>query len=200
MKRFVAAAAAIAVAALFVSCQAVFTFSPLKAFAADPSTMSPSQQAAYAQQALASGDTTAMRNAYNAISSSTDPSTSLLAAELAFGASGATDVLTQALGVIASGGDVATLQSALNRVNLSLVTAGAQHIETADAANVPITDTQYAIAAAAIAASAAQLAGGYQNLSTLTSSDPGWSELQQAQGLANKISSPELSSALQGVM
>ncbi len=182
------------------SCEAVFTFSPLKAFATDPSKMSPAQQVAYAEQALASGNVDAMTSAYNAIKDSTDPSTQLLAGELAFNISGATNVVTQALGVVASGGSLSSVQSELQSINTSLVSAGAQDIVAADNAGVPVSDTQYAVAAASLAASAAAQAGGYSNLSSLTSGQPGYADYQLAKTLSAKITSPSLSSAINDLM
>lgn len=187
-------------AILLSSCEAVFTFSPLKAFATDPSKMSPAQQVAYAETALSSGNIDAMTSAYNAIKSSTDPSTQLLAGELAFTISGATNVMTQALGVVASGGSLSSIQTELQSINTSLVSDGAQDVVAADNAGVPVSDTQYALAAASLAASAAKQAGGYSNLSSLTSGQPGYTDYQLAKTLSAKITSPDLSSAIQDLM
>ncbi|HUX21499.1 MAG TPA: hypothetical protein VMW69_09675 [Spirochaetia bacterium] len=193
------AAGCLLAATLMVSCQAVFTYSPLKGLQRNPANMSPSQQVAYAQNALASGDPTAMKAAYDAIKSSTDPSTNLLAGELAFGASGATSALTQALADVASGGSLTDVQALLNSVDTSLVAEGAQNIINADNGGVAVSDSQYAIASASLAASAAKQAGGFSNLASLTSSDPGYADLQQAKDLASKITSSDLTSVLQSI-
>jgi hypothetical protein len=193
------AAGGLLAAALMVSCQAVFTYSPLKGLQRNPANMSPSQQVAYAQNALASGDPAAMKQAYEAIKNSTDPSTNLLAGELAFGASGATDALTQALADVASGGSLTDVQALLKTVDTNLVAAGAQNIINAENGGVAVSDSQYAIASASLAASAASQAGGFSNLASLTSSDPGYSDLQKAKDLASKISSPDLTSVLQSI-
>lgn len=74
-----------------------------------------------------------------------------------------------------------------------------QNIINADSGGASVTDSQYAIASAALAASAAKQAGGFTNLSTLTASDPGYATLQQAKDLASKISSPDLTSVLQSI-
>jgi hypothetical protein len=189
----------IAAFALLASCEAVFTFSPLEGLARDPSQLSPQQKVEYAQEALASGDTAAMKKAYDAIKGSKDPSTNVLAGELAFGASGASGALTKALAVIAGGGDESSLDSILDSVDLSLATAGAQNIVSADAGGADVTDSQYAIAASAYALSAANAAGGFENF-PLSSGDPGYADYEQAQQLADKVSSSDLSSALQSIL
>ena len=199
IKKIALIAGGLLVAVLLISCQAVFTYSPLKAFQRNPANMTPEQKVAYAQQALASGDPAAMKSAYDAIKNSTDPATNLLAGELAFGASGATTALTQVLAEVASGGSLSNVQTVLNSVDTSLVTSGAQNIVNADNGGVAVTDSQYAIASAALAASAAKQAGGFSNLSTLTSGDPGYADLQQAKDLAAKITSPDLTSVLQSI-
>ena len=49
---------------IFSGCQAVFTFSPFSAFQRDPAKLPPEQQIAWAEGALASGDTASMAEAY----------------------------------------------------------------------------------------------------------------------------------------
>lgn len=196
-------ACVLAFAFVLSSCEQVFTFSPLKAFQRNPSQMSAAQKVTYAQDALASGDPATMKEAYNAISADAtnnpkDGSLNLLAGQLAFGASGATSALTQALADVASGASLSTLQTVANSVDINLVTDGAKNIVNADNAGQPVTDSQYAIASAALVVAAAQQAGGYQQLTTSNYSGPGSTDLQQAKDLASKItSSPELTSALQ---
>lgn len=161
--------------------------------------MTSAQKVAYAQQALQSGNTAAMKKAYDAIKGSTDPQTNLLAGELAFSASGASNALTQALGDVASGASLSSVQSTLNSVDINLAVDGAKNIQAASAGKASVSDTQYAVASAAYVVAAAQQAGGFDKLSSLTSSDPGYSDLQQAQSLAKNITSPELASALQSI-
>lgn len=209
MKRWVMAIAAAVGALLMVGCQAVFTYSPLSGLARSPSQMSTAEVQQYATQALASGDPAAMTNAYDAIKGSTDPGTQLLAAQLAFGGSGATQVFNQVLGAIASNPNptaadltslTTQLQSALNSVNVPLAADGATALTNAAAGGATVTDSQYAMGAAALVASAAKQAGGLQNLQSLAPGSPGYQTLQDAQQLASNIQSSAVSQLLKGVL
>lgn len=199
MKRLMLGLVGVLTAALLVSCEAVFTFSPLKSFQRNPANMTPAQQVAYAEQALQSGDPATMKAAYDTIKNSTNPQTNLLAGELAFGASGASDALTKALADVASGASISSLQTELNTVDINLATQGAQSIMKASAGGATVSDSQYAIASASYAVAAAQQAGGFDKLSTLTSGDPGYADLQQAKNLVSSITSPDLTSTLQSI-
>lgn len=187
-------------ATLLISCEAVFTYSPLKAFQRNPANMTPAQQVTYAEQALQSGDSATMKTAYEAIKNSTDPQTNLLAGELAFGASGASEALTKALAEVASGASVSSLQSTLDTVDINLATQGAQNIVKASAGGATVSDSQYAIASASYAVAAAQQAGGFDKLANVTAStDPGYADLQQAKSLLSNITSSDLTSTLQSI-
>lgn len=199
VRRFMLGLFGVLAAALLVSCQAVFTFSPLKSFQRNPANMTPAQQVAYAEEALQSGDPATMKTAYDVIKNSTSPQTNLLAGELAFGASGASDALTKALADVASGASVSSLQTTLNTVDINLAVQGAQNILKASAGGATVNDSQYAIASASYAVAAAQQAGGFDQLATLTSGDPGYADLQTAQSLVSNIQSPDLTSTLQSI-
>ena len=56
---------------VFGGCQAIFTYSPLTGLQTPPSSMTPAQRLTYAQDALASGDQSAMLKAYDAIKNDT---------------------------------------------------------------------------------------------------------------------------------
>ena len=74
----------------------------------------------------------------------------------------------------------------LNNVDTTLAVSGAQNIVNAAAGGAPVSDSQYAIAAAAYIVSAAQAAGGFDKLSGLTSG-PGSSDLAEAKTLVSNI-------------
>lgn len=202
----------VALAALVVSCQQIFTYSPLKnipGLVPSPKDMTPAQQVSYGEQALASGDSTAMKTAFDALqqtlanTANPSPQTQVLAAQLAFGGSGATAVVNQLLGAVASGGaspDLATLQTtvqtALAGVDTSTAAAGAQLLLAATSnPSLPagsITDAQLATGAAALIVSAAAQPGvGFQNLASVTaaSNPTAYQALQDAATLAGHIQS-----------
>ncbi len=198
VKRVMIGFSGLMLAVMLSSCQAVFTFSPLASFQRNPATMTAAQQITYAQQALATGDPSTMKAAYDAIKSSTDPEVNLLAGQLAFGASGATDALTQALADVASGGSLPSINTVLQNVDITLATAGAVNIQNASSGGATVTDSQYAIASAAYIVVAAQQAGGFSQLASLTSAtQPAYNNLQSAKSLVNNIQSPDLTSTIQ---
>lgn len=82
---------------ILVGCQAIFTYTPLKGFQRDPSSLSPEQRLVYAQDALASGDKTAMRAAYDAIKADSGNDASHLAAELGIELSGVPGLIDSAM-------------------------------------------------------------------------------------------------------
>ncbi len=82
------------------SCEAVFTYSPVSFLQRDPANMSTAQKVSYAEEALSSGDKTAMAKAYNSIKdlASKDPKNveiNMLAARLAVELSGVPDVINE---------------------------------------------------------------------------------------------------------
>jgi hypothetical protein len=56
---------------LLDGCEAIFTFSPFTGLQRDPSSLTPEQRLTYAQDALASGDLSAMQDALDAIKNDT---------------------------------------------------------------------------------------------------------------------------------
>jgi hypothetical protein len=65
--RVVLLTAGLLAAALLVSCERVFTYSPLKPLQREASSLPAEQQVEFAQTALGSGDTAAMESAYTAV-------------------------------------------------------------------------------------------------------------------------------------
>ncbi len=162
---------------LFTACQAVFTYSPFSFLQRDIADRPVAEQVDRARDALSSGDVTQMAAAYAVIEglleTSDDPELYLLAADLAFGASGMTDVFISVL----QNPDTITestpedVQAVLDTLDVELISKGASYVQTAAAADAEVTDTQYIIAGAALLTSAAEKAGGFENLASLTSGD-----------------------------
>ena len=78
-------------------CQDIFTYTPLKGFQRDPSSLSSEQRLEYAQNALASGDKSTMRDAYDAIKTDTSPDAVHLTAELGIELSGVPGLINDAV-------------------------------------------------------------------------------------------------------
>ena len=86
---------------LLIGCQEFFTYSLFEGLQRDPADLPPEQQISYARSALAAGDVDAMADIYDKIAGlaadGNDPELYLLAADLAMGASGLTDVIADVL-------------------------------------------------------------------------------------------------------
>ena len=86
---------------LFIGCQEFFTYSLFEGLQRDPADLPAEQQISYARSALAAGDVDAMADIYDEIvglaADGNDPELYLLAADLAMGASGLTDVIADVL-------------------------------------------------------------------------------------------------------
>ncbi len=152
-------ASAVIVMSCLVSCQAVFTFSPLSFLRRDPGTLSAEQQVAYAEQALESGDTDAMAAVYDAIAAAAtaDPENadlSYTAAQLALELSGVGDVFSTLLGSLGSGGagsldPLAISDAAFAGLDLTLLGQAGVYLLAADSATPPaeLTATDYLVGA-----------------------------------------------------
>lgn len=169
---------------ILVSCQQVFTYSPLSWAQRDPSTLPPKQKIAYAEGVLSSGDTAAIAKAYNLINDLTianpnDVELQLLAADLAIGGSGISDVIDNVDLTTLDSGSIETI---LTGIDLGMVSASADHIVAAEALDPSaISPVQYLNTGIILLSKAANEAvGGFSALSTLTSSDAGWATLVQA--------------------
>ena len=158
-----------AVTLLFASCENVFTSSLFSFLQRDPSNLSPEQQVAYGEDALASGDPDKMAEAYEVLKDSDDPQTQLLAADLALGAVELEGTLLEA----ASAEDpVAAIEAALEDFtdeDFAMMREAAALIDSADDSVEP-TAEQYFFAAAGLIAAAADANGG--DVDTLTDADP----------------------------
>lgn len=172
-------------------CQAVFTYSPFTFLQRDFSDLSTEQKVTHAREVLETGETTEIAAAYEAVDAlinpeDPDPELSVLAADLAFGASGVTEVLS---GVLEDpealvSGDPTELEALINELDLELVQEGAEHIRNAAAdteVGTTIDDSQYALTGATMVMVAAEEAGGFENLADLSPGDAGYDTYQDAE-------------------
>jgi hypothetical protein len=111
------------------------------------------------------------------LDTSDDPELYLLAADLAFGASGMTEVLTTAIMDLetVTQGTTEDLEAVLEILDVDLIAEGAAHIQAAVDAGAEVTDTQYIIAGVALFTSAVEKAGGIDQV------DDGYEEFQEAE-------------------
>jgi len=182
-------AAALCGLLVFVSCQAVFTYSPVTFLERDLANLSPGQQAERAESVLVSGSAEEIAEAYDAVvaliaAGDATAETGLLAADLAFAASGINDVVADLLSdpdllTSATSDDISEILGALD---LDLIDAGAAFVTSAAAVEgAEISDSQYIIAGAALMMSAAEDAGGFEIFETEPSSgDPGFDDFTAA--------------------
>lgn len=148
---------------LFVSCEAVFTYSPLSEITwlkRDVSKLSAGQQQAYARSLLESGaDPEALMEAYLLIAAQAgrDPELNLLAADLALGASGINTILTTVITQAASGEDM-DFEELLADLNIDVILQASEHILIAleEDPDAPVSNTQYIVAATALIFAALQ--------------------------------------------
>lgn len=155
--------ALVAIASAFVltGCEQVFTTSVFSSFQRDPANLPPEQQQTYARNALSSGNTKQMKNAYDSLEKSlegnTDPELNKLAADLAVGASGMNDVLSD-LTAAATSGNVSDpetlgqeLNDKLNSIDYEYVNKARAQIEAAETNDGDVTEDQYLTVAAGMA-------------------------------------------------
>ena len=150
---------------LVASCENVFTTSLFSFLQRDPSQLSPEQQIAFGEDALASGDPAKMAEAYEVLKDSDDPQTQLLAADLALGAVELEGTLLQA----ASADDpVQAIEESLDDFtdeDFAMMRDAAALVESADDSVEP-TAEQYFFAAAGLIAAAADENDGTAGLDT----------------------------------
>jgi hypothetical protein len=157
-------------ALLLAACQAMFTYSPLSGLQRPPSSMTPAQRLTYAHDALASGDQTAMKNAYDAIKNDTSADAQYLSAQLGIELSGIPDVLVK----IASDPTVSNVDTQLggisnfvatNNLDPTYMVAAAAQLAAAQAAGATLTDSDMAMGAMGILLQGAQ--GAAWDITTL---------------------------------
>lgn len=183
MKRISKITGGILLVLIIASCQQIFTYSPLEWAQRDPSKLPEAQKIAYAESVLSSGNTEEIVAAYNLISEIADANPNdvdlqLLAADLALGGSGIMDAFES---VDVATLDSSTVESILSTIDLTLVEASADYVVAAEAIDPnAITPEQYLNTGLILLAKAADEAGDFSSLNTITSSDTGWDTLVQA--------------------
>jgi hypothetical protein len=160
--------AAAAAALLLGGCQAMFTYSPLSGLQRPPSSMTPEQRITYAQNALASGNTTAMKTAYDAIKNDTSAEAQYVTAQLGIELSGIPEVLLK----IASDPNTVTTQLdaisafiAANNLDPTYLVFAASQLSEAQAGGITLTETDMAMGAMGILLGGAQ--GASWDITTL---------------------------------
>jgi hypothetical protein len=157
-------------------CQAIFTYSPLSGLQRPPSSMTPAQRLTYAQNALASGDLTAMKNAYDAIKNDTSSQAEYTAAQLGIEISGVPTLLVK---VAADPNSVAAQLNTMstfiasNNLHPTYMVAAAAQLSAAQAAGATLTNMDMAMSAMGIILGGVQ--GANWDITTLTGTPPGTS-------------------------
>ena len=134
-------------------CQAIFTYSPLSGLQQSPSSMTPAQRLTYAQDALASGNTAAMKTAYDAIVNDTSAAAQYTAAQLGIELSGVPTVLRDAAGNTSNlTNDLDTINTFITAHNLdpNYMVAAAAQLSAAKAAGATLSDMDCAMGAMGI--------------------------------------------------
>ncbi len=163
------------------SCEAVFTYSPLSGLQRDPSSLPTGQKITYAENALASGDPDAIRQAYDAIDeelqdggldAGTEEVLRRLAVDLSLEASGILQAALD-LGVYAMSEEGLTDAQAKTRLDLMLdtvvdlayVNEAVGQVAAATAGGFPVTGNQLVLAGMAeVCQVAAANPGGFSSL------------------------------------
>jgi hypothetical protein len=133
---------------VLTGCQEVFTYSLFEGMQRDFSSLPREQKIRYAKDVLASGDLSAMAEIYDEIvaMAAEDPELYLLAADLAMGASGISDVI----GDFMSDPDSFDYESDLASVDLVMLSNVADNVLAAETAGLSgISEEHYAAAAGA---------------------------------------------------
>lgn len=139
-----------------VSCEQFFTSSPLEWAQRDPSNLPKDQRISYAELALGSGDTEKLRDAYEAIKDIDEPEVQYLASQVAMGASGLTETLTDAL----NSDDELDSSEILDGIDGEWLDNAETSMAAADAGNADISSEDYVTIAAAMVIKDAKDNGG----------------------------------------
>ena len=161
---------------ILFSCQQIFTYSPVSWAQRDPSKLPPEQKIAYAEEALASGDSAAVEAAYNALKDSTDPDTQALVSQLAVSASGLDDAIAEALSTM-------TLDDTIIAgIDGTWLTNAVTAMDTADSGSAEVTPEEYLTVAAALVVLDAQTNGIDTTTGNIsdTSADKNGTDLEKA--------------------
>jgi len=138
-----------------VSCEQIFTYSPVTFAQRDPANLPDSQKVSYAQNILGSGASQEdLAAAYEAIADSSDPEVQLLASQVAVAASGINEMVSDILENLDTFGDAGqTIDDYLAEIDDAML---ANAITSMDAANADsstseaISPEDYLVTAAAV--------------------------------------------------
>jgi hypothetical protein len=146
-------AVAMSAALLLGGCQAIFTYSPVQALQRSPSSLTPAERLAYAENALASGNKDTMKAAYNAIKDDPGATAQYTAAQLGIEASGVPSLILSAVTDMLSGGSlpftsgsptaVTDFLSAHPEVDPNYLIGAAGNLQNVPAANLTTMDYVY---------------------------------------------------------
>ncbi len=189
MNRIASVGVALCGLLVLTSCEAVFTYSPVAFLERDMASLPDERKLERAEEILVSGSTEEILDAYDEVvtiiaAGGDTAENNLLAAELAFAGSGVTEVFT---GIVSDPTIIADaapedLEQLFNSLDVDLIEQGASYVQSAsNDENAQISDTQYLIAGAALLASVAEQANGFDIIETPPSSgDPGYEDYQDA--------------------
>ena len=189
--RFLQVAVALAALVALAGCEQVFTYNVFSEFSRDPANLSTQQKRTYAQSALESGDQGAMDEAYKAIRdealASDDPELTSLATDLALGASGINDVAPD-LAEKAISGELSdseaieeTVKNSLDKIDTDSLGDVADLINKTKENGGTVSEEQYVLAAAGLAAKEAKEAqDAGKDVDNLTADD-----FEEAQDFVN---------------
>jgi hypothetical protein len=159
-------------ALLLGGCEQFFTFSPVSFLQRPTSSMTPAQQIAFGQEALASGDAAKMAEAYSALTANTtSKDAQYTAAQIGVELSGVPQVLLGALdGSLVIPRTPEELTSAITANNLApdYLIGAAENLATAASLGETLGTTDLVMGALGLALSAAQQTDGSFNFDTAT--------------------------------
>jgi hypothetical protein len=173
----------------FIACQDVFTFSPFSGLQRDPAKLSDEMKVSYATNALAGGSQDSMSEAYTLINDmltndGDNGELQLLAADLAMGASGISDAVSDLIGSLGSDSAIENIDpnDIVSGLDSDMLGAVSTHIDAAESTGTTPTNSQYVNAGAALVAKEAKDAGGFENIDWENPSE----NIQKAQDYAEK--------------
>jgi hypothetical protein len=164
--------AAVAVLAL-TGCEQMFTYTPVAFLQTPASAMTPAQQVAFGQDALASGDKTKMAEAYTALSANTGSADAqYTAAQLGVELSGVPELVLDIAGgsvTMPASGDSAALTDFITAHNLDpdILIAAAANLENAQTLGQTLAPIDYVMGGLGLALDAAQQPDGTFNFGAL---------------------------------
>ncbi len=193
-KRLIPALITVTLASLLLmGCEYLFTNSPVSFLQRPVSSLSEEQQVEYGKDALASGDTDKMEDAYEVLSENTDSKDAqYVAAQLGVELSGISEYLVAAVAdssSLPSDGDTTELEAFVAEHGLSpaYLVSAAENMTNAQALGEPLTPMDYVMGSLGLALGTAQATstgGSYFDFSNATTSDLAPAQAMSDAGLA----------------